>query len=238
METKICKCCKKEQNIENFRYSKGYFRGDCKKCEAKKHKEYCKTHKDIVKKIYHKTYIKNKEKYHENNLKRKKEMEIYNKEYYNKHKEYYKEYSHKYHLEHRNDITEYNKNWREKNKEKVNNYQKKDYYKRRRNPKLRLEGNLRSMINDAFRRRGMIKSKKLEDICCCSMNELINHLIKTYEENYSEIWNWNYIYDIHIDHKMPLATAKTEEDVIRLNHYTNLQLLKAQDNLKKGAKIL
>ena len=49
-----------------------------------------------------------------------------------------------------------------------------------------------------------------------------------------------FLYDnkekVHIDHIIPLATAKTEEDVIKLCHYTNLQLLKAKDNLKKGAK--
>ena len=42
----------------------------------------------------------------------------------------------------------------------------------------------------------------------------------------------------HIDHIMPLASAKTKEDVIRLNNYINLQPLWAEDNLRKGTKIL
>ena len=33
-----------------------------------------------------------------------------------------------------------------------------------------------------------------------------------------------------IDHIIPLATATTEEDIIRLNHYTNLQPLEAYYN--------
>ena len=33
-----------------------------------------------------------------------------------------------------------------------------------------------------------------------------------------------------------MSSAQTEADVIRLNHYTNLQPLWAEDNLKKGAK--
>jgi len=37
-----------------------------------------------------------------------------------------------------------------------------------------------------------------------------------------------------MDH--PLSSGKTEEDLIRLCHYTNLQLLTAFDNLKKSDK--
>jgi hypothetical protein len=40
----------------------------------------------------------------------------------------------------------------------------------------------------------------------------------------------------HIDHIIPLATAKTEQDVYTLSHYTNLQPLWAKDNISKGAK--
>ena len=42
----------------------------------------------------------------------------------------------------------------------------------------------------------------------------------------------------HIDHIIPTCTAKTEEDLIRLNHYTNLQPLWAEENLKKGSKLI
>ena len=43
--------------------------------------------------------------------------------------------------------------------------------------------------------------------------------------------------DIHIDHIVPLATAKTEGDVIALNHYTNLRPCWAHVNLSKSDKI-
>ena len=59
--------------------------------------------------------------------------------------------------------------------------------------------------------------------------------MKTYKNSYGVEWNEKE--KVHIDHIIPLATAKTEEEVIKLNHYTNLQLLKAKDNLKKGSKI-
>jgi len=35
-----------------------------------------------------------------------------------------------------------------------------------------------------------------------------------------------------------LASAETEERLIELCHYTNLQPLWAQDNLSKGSKVL
>ncbi len=48
--------------------------------------------------------------------------------------------------------------------------------------------------------------------------------------------SWNNRSEWHIDHKIPLASAKTKEDVIRLGHYTNLVPLWSVDNLKRDLK--
>jgi hypothetical protein len=42
----------------------------------------------------------------------------------------------------------------------------------------------------------------------------------------------------HLDHIIPLATAKTVEEIIKLNHYTNFQPLWAEENLSKVCKTL
>lgn len=42
----------------------------------------------------------------------------------------------------------------------------------------------------------------------------------------------------HIDHIVPLATAKTEQDVIALNHVSNLRPMWSKENLSKGDKRL
>lgn len=62
---------------------------------------------------------------------------------------------------------------------------------------------------------------------------------KSYLESKFETWmNWenrglyngelNYGWDI--DHIIPLSSAKTEDDIIKLNHYSNLQPLCSYTN--------
>lgn len=65
--------------------------------------------------------------------------------------------------------------------------------------------------------------------------EFVKHLLTTFINNYG--YEWDGKEPVHIDHIIPLATAKTEEEVIELCYYTNLQLLKAKDNLKKSCKL-
>lgn len=251
METKICNKCGVEKTLDNFafRYDTNKYRNDCKQCKSKYDKIYRETNKERLKKLrqqhynkearkeYHKKYYqehRNKifeyqKNYRKNNPKRK--------EYEKKYRELNKDKIAQYRLEHRNQKREQDKKWRERNKDKVKQSQIKRYLKVQNDPILRLKRNLRNMIKDAFKKKKFKKSKKLEEICCCTIDELIEHLINTYEINYNEKWDWSFVNDVHIDHKKPLATAKTEEDIIKLNHYTNLQLLKAKDNLKKGAKL-
>lgn len=38
----------------------------------------------------------------------------------------------------------------------------------------------------------------------------------------------------HLDHIIPISYANSEEEIIKLNHFTNLQPLWATDNLSKG----
>lgn len=40
----------------------------------------------------------------------------------------------------------------------------------------------------------------------------------------------------HLDHKIPIASAKTEEELIKLFHYKNIQPLWKEENLKKNKK--
>ena len=51
-------------------------------------------------------------------------------------------------------------------------------------------------------------------------------------------WDNYGLYGWHIDHKVPLSLAKTEEELLKLCHFSNLQPLWAKDNLKKGDSIV
>lgn len=64
--------------------------------------------------------------------------------------------------------------------------------------------------------------------------EFKEYLENTFFNNYGYKYNGE---DIHIDHITPLATATTIKEVEKLCYYTNLQMLKPEDNLEKGKKL-
>lgn len=101
------------------------------------------------------------------------------------------------------------------------------------NPAFVIGERLRARIRVAFQRTRLSKNNKTEAIVGCSFDELKAHI----EALFSDGMCWERLSEIHIDHVIPLATAKTVDDVYRLCHYTNLQPLWARDNLSKGAKI-
>jgi hypothetical protein len=95
--------------------------------------------------------------------------------------------------------------------------------------------NLRSGLNKLFRRKpSMKKNLNTLKLIGCSREELKLHLEKQFKSG----MNWeNYNYNgWHIDHIIPLSTAKTFEEIVekKLMHYTNLQPLWRLDNQKKG----
>jgi hypothetical protein len=69
----------------------------------------------------------------------------------------------------------------------------------------------------------------------CSPQEFREYI----ESKFSEGMSWdNYgPRGWHLDHIIPLASAKNINEAIKLNHYTNLQPLWAEDNCKKGCRI-
>ena len=62
----------------------------------------------------------------------------------------------------------------------------------------------------------------------------MNHLEKQFEP-----WmTWENHGEWHIDHIIPLSSANTKEEMIPLFNYKNLQPLLAEDNIRKGDKII
>lgn len=81
------------------------------------------------------------------------------------------------------------------------------------------------------------KSSKSEDILGCSFEEFKSHLESQFEswmtwDNHGNpkdgIFEPNKTWDI--DHIIPLSSATTTDDIIKLNHYTNLRPLCTYNN--------
>lgn len=74
-----------------------------------------------------------------------------------------------------------------------------------------------------------------QELIGCDWSFLNNYLLKTFQQRY-EIEYDSSVHSVHIDHIQPLSSAKTEEDVRKLCHYSNLQLLLAEDNWRESNK--
>lgn len=101
------------------------------------------------------------------------------------------------------------------------------------NPVIAFKEKARSLIRCAFKRKSYRKNTKTQEILGCTFEEFKIHI----ESQFTDGMSWEVFDQIHIDHIIPMATAKTIEDILILNHYTNLQPLWAIDNLKKGSKL-
>jgi hypothetical protein len=94
--------------------------------------------------------------------------------------------------------------------------------------------NINRNIRRSFKKKGMVKSKTVCEILGCSYQDF-----KLYIESKFESWmNWdnyglyngqlNHGWDL--DHIVPKSIAKTEEDILKLNHYTNFNPLCSKTN--------
>lgn len=223
METRICKNCKREKNIVEFRKRKdnGNYRHTCLQCEYDFHKKYIKENTE-KEKIYKKRYYeKHKEKVIKNV-----------KKYYNENKDNLKIKAKERYIKNYDKISEQKKLYTKINRKRIT---AQEMRRKETDPLFRLKKLVRQSIRDSFKRKGLIKSSKTATLLGCSLKDFYQYILLTYKNNYNENYNKNT--KIHIDHIVPLSTAKTEEEVKRLCHYTNLQLLKAEDNLKKSNKL-
>lgn len=170
--------------------------------------EWRKKNKDKVKESKKKSYLNNKEK----NLKYAKEYRDTNKIVLNKK----------------------NKIYSELNKDKRNN---RDSERKVNDPLFKLTCNLKCLIRSSLKQNGFTKNTKTYNILGCTFSEF-----KEYIESKFESWmNWNNYgnpkdgeYSLNktwdFDHIIPLSSARTEDELLKLNHYTNLQPLCSYTN--------
>jgi tRNA U34 5-carboxymethylaminomethyl modifying GTPase MnmE/TrmE len=162
------------------------------------------------------------------------------KKYLEANKEKIKEQKRLYYIANREKLINEAKEYRKTNKKKLSIYWKN---KLDTDVIYKFKTNVRNLIKNSLKNKGFKKLTRSEQILGCTFEEF-----KTYLESKFEPWmTWenrglyngelNYGWDI--DHIIPLNTATCEADIIRLNHYTNLQPLCSYTNriIKKLTRI-
>ena len=182
------------------------------------------------------------------------------KEYYKSNKEKIKEYNKKYKQDNKEKIKEYNKEYYKNNKEKLSDLQKiycknkkesisnnkKRYYienkyyinkrtnkgfKQRMNTDIifKLKHNIGCNIRTSLKKNGYNKKTKTYNILKCDYDFFMQWLngLASNGHTYG-------IGELHLDHVIPISLAETEDEAILLSHYSNYQLLSADENLAKS----
>jgi hypothetical protein len=122
-------------------------------------------------------------------------------------------------------------NYIQKNKHKKTNYIN---LKRKNDSLFRLRSVMGAMISKSLKRNGFTKKMKSHEFLGCQFNEFKSYIESQFEswmswDNYG-LYNGELNYGWDIDHIIPLSSAKTEEEILRLNHYTNLRPLCSYTN--------
>ena len=108
--------------------------------------------------------------------------------------------------------------------------------KRKTDTLYKLKGILRTRIIVNLISNKYKKSKTTEQLLGDKIATVKEYLESKFKPGMT--WENHGTYGWHIDHIVPLSSAKNEQDVIKLFHYTNLQPLWANENLSKGNKII
>jgi len=151
------------------------------------------------------------------------------KEYYSNNKDLILEKRKLYYEKNKKEINKKRKLYRQNNKEKIAKQKLSQQRRFLSTPIGKLKHNIRAAIRRSLTESGYNKKYTSEHILGCD-----TEFFKNYIESKFESWmNWgnkglyngqpNYGWDL--DHIIPLSTGVTEEDIIKLNHYTNIQPL-------------
>jgi len=238
---KVCKKCNNEKDINQFPKNKkekdGYFIY-CKSCEKERRDKYNNENREKVNERS-RTWRKNNpekykqiiEKYLEKNpnmeskyrTRKYREDENYKNKLKEKRLEHYKNNVEEERLKRKN----YFKKNRLKERKKNDEWRKK---KLKNDPIFRMKKNIRSRIIEYI--KGKHLSERTFNIIGLKYEEF-----KIYIENqFTDGMSWENYGKWDIDHIIPLCTAKNEEEIIKLNHYTNLRPYWHEDNKKRNRK--
>lgn len=230
-----CKDCKKQYQLQN------------KQRKSNKDKQRYSQNKEVIKKRANQYYHENievvrerRKKYYRQNAE---DIKAKVKDWTKENIDYVKNRNRKRYEENKNDISEKQKEYYNNNRDKILEKNKKyrinnpdnirrrrrKYHQRKKNdPVYKYSRLLRGNIWKSYKRNGFIKSNKTEKILGCSISWFFEEWLNN-EYNPPKK---------HIDHIVPVSLATTKEEVFVLNHFSNLQVLTANDNLSKNNKYI
>jgi hypothetical protein len=227
---KHCNSCNKTKELSEFCKDKKTSSGVKYRCKECDRLSYLKNRDKVL--AYQKLYqldnkdnvkIRNKEYRLKNKDKIKKDREL-NKERNKQVKKNWdllnKDKNKKYREDNKEKIRLNTKNWYKKNKE-LKQQREKDRYNN--DYLFRLKHQIRRNIKQSLKKNGYSKGAKSEYILGCDWDFLSKWLsFEKHDKN------------SHIDHVVPISLAINEKEIVSLNHYSNLQILSAEENLLKG----
>lgn len=162
----------------------------------------------------------------------------YSKKWYKTNKDKHQKYMSLYYQEHQHQLQEYHHSYYIQHKDEIIEKQKIYWAKRIKNDNLfHIKHCVRDNIRKAVKSRtnySHLKEQTTEEILGCSIDDFIIYL----EQQFQEGMSWDNYGLWHLDHIIPLASAKNKEEVYKLCHYTNYQPLWARDNLVKSSAII
>lgn len=141
-----------------------------------------------------------------------------------------------YYIANKNILAKKKKEYQQRAENKAKRKEYKRLYESNRkhnDPLYRLTQNYKNRISKALKGIGR-KSKSTEQLLGCKVDEFKQHI----EDQFTCGMTWENQGEWHVDHIIPLSSAKTLEGIELLFHYTNCQPLWAKDNLSKSDKII
>ena len=147
----------------------------------------------------------------------------------------FKERKDRYISSHLEQVKESRTRYKTENRQRCTDYERN---KRQTDPVYRFRTSVRCLIWGYNKKKGYKGNKSTWEVIGCDFDAFLAYIQSQFEdgmtlENYGHgKGKWN------IDHIIPICTAQTDEDIERLNHYTNLRPLWAEDNYKKSKKTL
>ena len=157
------------------------------------------------------------------------------RERYKENPQAFKERKDRYVESHIDQVKEARARYKKENRQRCTDYER---VKRQTDPIYRFRTSVRCLIWGYARKKGYKGNKKVWEMVGCNFDEFLAYIQSKFEdgmtlENYGHgKGKWN------IDHIIPICTAKTDEDIERLNHYSNLRPLWSTDNYKRPKRML